>query len=572
MAGSDTTSEQLSTPRQFNPFDRNKIPPKEVVDGYIQSNSTILVTLKPRLLTNYSTDGVQCKKFIEFPEDEIVAVPSEDDFKSCLSAIQIGAHPIFGEPHDKKTFSSFGDDGTTASVNTYGDILQISRFLGGEQPNHFSIDPAENEYHWPQKRPFLIGDRADWLWSLAKIPAEGVGLRLKWPSQIPLDRREQDLPSLAYIHCRWPRYTYSTQDFEVVRQFFSHKGSIIQQCQFKRKEKHTYTESTTSDDLRDSKRRESGTEEASPEHDVRCDTQQEHAVPRQLEEVESKQGVLWEAQSLHEEAVGDSAAEPQTAYARRSIIENSPTSDLKDEKDAFQNEDHIKPSEGPPAWPILNLETNFFIRSLDWHDDTDFNKDEVTSQNYSVFLGPEDRSLVVTHQWLLADQRTDQEPREVVGLIIMPFVNEKACKIERMDDPDFEYWNRPQYRIRHEGESNDDELEITVCYRLQRMRYRDNPWQSLLFRFSDIDVPVDYGLSEISSSSPGSSEYLNFIMKRNVDHILSVCSIPISDQPVWDFNEYGDTLSEGTEENEGQLIAPTCGDMSGHFFLAGASK
>ncbi|KAL1638691.1 hypothetical protein SLS58_008723 [Diplodia intermedia] len=404
-----------------------------------------------------------CRTFIEFSENEVVSTPSEESIKECLSDIHIGEKSDIGKPHGQQASSSFGDEeGTTASVNMYGDILQISRFLGGGPTDHFCVDPGDNEYHWPKHRPFLVEERAEWLWDLAKTPAEGVGLRLERPSEQPT-RIEQDPPGLAYIDYRWPRFTYSTANFDVVRQYFSKRGAIIQQCKFKRKE--TTEHQTTPDDVREGDQQKESLEDPVP-------NASSHAT---------------------------------------SPPDDPSISTLQDESN-----DTAVSQVDSPAWPIFKLETNFFIRNLDRYDDNEFNKDELTSRNYHFVLGPNSHSLLVVHQRPFSTMSTAQQSAEVVGLVIMPFVNGEVCKVENVEGWN-DYNGNPQYRIEHEAHNGSKELETTISYRLQRLRTANNPWQSLLIRASDIDVPVNGHLSEISLSS---TTYLDFIMKRNVQHIL----------------------------------------------------
>lgn len=432
--------------------------------------------------------------------------------------------------------------------------FRSAEFLGGGGSGVFSVDPGDNEYHWPKHRPIDINSRADWLWYMSKFPVEGIGLQLDWPlNEMPeQDRRTQDVPKLAYVHYRWPRFTYSTKTLDVTRQYFSQGGAVIQQSKLKRKERSVDGETTKSAHPR------------KYDGDMLPDRSQENLTQRDGKALGQGKGKTDEPP---EEGIQDIVA-PEFPTCGGTYLARSPTtSPLHGECPVQEgNMSHTTSHAEFAAWPTLKLETNFFIRDLDHHQDTDFNNDDVATENYSVFFGPDSHSLVVVHRGSFPALNTADCSNFAVGLVIMPFVNGAVCTI--VAEPDWkDYKKNPQYGIQYEVQDNAEELEITVCYRLQQMRAGKNPWQSLLLRAPDMDIPADCGLSKISLSS---TEYLDFIMKRNLQHILFVCSIPLSGQPTWDFDESGKSLA-APAENETQIIAPTCGDMSGHLFRPASS-
>lgn len=53
-----------------------------------------------------------------------------------------GEYDIWESSPNKERPSSFGDKGTTASASCYGDLIQVSRFLGAGHSGVFSIDQA----------------------------------------------------------------------------------------------------------------------------------------------------------------------------------------------------------------------------------------------------------------------------------------------------------------------------------------------------------------------------------------------------------------------------------------------
>ncbi|KAF2108501.1 hypothetical protein BDV96DRAFT_692587 [Lophiotrema nucula] len=55
---------------------------------------------------------------------------------------------------NRETYSSFGDQGTTASVNAYGEILQFSTYIGAGKSGMFSVD------HGIMDEPYFVKPRA----------------------------------------------------------------------------------------------------------------------------------------------------------------------------------------------------------------------------------------------------------------------------------------------------------------------------------------------------------------------------------------------------------------------------
>lgn len=71
-------------------------------------------------------------------EDEYISRPEDADLMS----------------RDNPTYASFGDgDGTTASANATGNLIQLSRYLGLGRSGFFSVDVGEvSEPYWVQLR------------------------------------------------------------------------------------------------------------------------------------------------------------------------------------------------------------------------------------------------------------------------------------------------------------------------------------------------------------------------------------------------------------------------------------
>jgi hypothetical protein len=88
---------------------------------------------------------------------------------------------------DVQAYASFGDDGTTVTVNRYGNIMQISRFLEFGSSGFLCVDPQYDNPYW-------IQDRMNQLIDSLKDREEGLRLDLVDWSEF------EDLPSLGFMY------------------------------------------------------------------------------------------------------------------------------------------------------------------------------------------------------------------------------------------------------------------------------------------------------------------------------------------------------------------------------------
>lgn len=146
--------------------------------------------------------------------DEFLEIPSSAGLPIGISWRDEG---LF---HGQESYSSLGEKGTTASVNAYGSILQISRYLGVGTSGIYCADPCINE-------PWYLRERMQQLLELSTDPDGGFGLCLD-PDLV------SSKPRLQFLHNRWPRYTHNIGDLSVSIQYYANRGTIIQQYLFNR--------------------------------------------------------------------------------------------------------------------------------------------------------------------------------------------------------------------------------------------------------------------------------------------------------------------------------------------------
>lgn len=111
---------------------------------------------------------------------------------------------IWEDAPNRECHASIGDQGTTASVSCYGNLIQMSQFLGAGQSGVFSTD------HKLTEEPYYILSRAD------DLDVLGSGLdRLSFGVSLPDRYRPSHAPKVRWVNWRWPRYEckYQSQEF-----------------------------------------------------------------------------------------------------------------------------------------------------------------------------------------------------------------------------------------------------------------------------------------------------------------------------------------------------------------------
>ncbi|KAI9734210.1 MAG: hypothetical protein M1834_002311 [Cirrosporium novae-zelandiae] len=111
-----------------------------------------------------------------------------------------------------------------------------------------------------------------------------------------------------------------------------------------------------------------------------------------------------------------------------------------------------------------------------------------------------------------------------------------------------------------------ESLELTVAYKLQHIPPISLPWRDSVLQSRDVDVDkiIKDSQTGLPNWAPRNDEKLGWYLRRNLEHILSVCSIPLKED------------NDSFVKNTNSPVAPvalTCGDfgdhricMSGSFF------
>ncbi|KAK7539815.1 uncharacterized protein J3D65DRAFT_693521, partial [Phyllosticta citribraziliensis] len=409
------------------------------------------------------------------------------------------------------TYISFGDNSTTSTVTSYGKILQITKYFGIGASGFFTVDlPDMTTGVWT---PLKSEPRTERLLERSADPSQGLGL-----SEPSIQDRA---PRLRFADDRWPYFEFETQSFSMILQYSILEDIVVQNYVLRAR-----TQSATSEEYE---------------------------------------------KSLEEGSAGNST---KTSFRIH----------LKDlgirEMDRMQPYDRFN-FESPKDKRARGVWIAYDNWILDQRRITRESKNEFSG--YETLLGPKKRSFVVAHHFGPYQTRNDDiaQPNapsasdgtcadrideankqsvnpKAVGLVVSLFVNGKA------QEADEEGWS-VHFDSRHE-----EKMTVTIAYRLQLMSNMGNGWRSTMIsarKLFESSFYPDLGYQQSRLSEDG---HLDFIFRRNLEHILSVCAIRSDIE--WKWNPDHGVFEQHKEDDEGMpCVAITCGDFSGHDIESSAS-
>lgn len=127
---------------------------------------------------------------------------------------------------NSKCYASFGDQGTTASVGAYGHLMQVSQYLEAGRSGMFAMGSRmTDEPLWPVDRAQKLEDMSHS--SSAVFDGMAVGLELK----IKGLRSRKRQPKLRWVNWRWPRFEYTLpkRKLEITVQWMVRDHTVLQQ-------------------------------------------------------------------------------------------------------------------------------------------------------------------------------------------------------------------------------------------------------------------------------------------------------------------------------------------------------
>jgi hypothetical protein len=408
-------------------------------------------------------------------------------------------------PADVQAYASFGDDGTTVTVNRYGNITQISRFLEFGPSGFLCVDPQL----WD---PYYVQDRMEELVDTLKDREKGLRLELVEWSEF------ENLPSLGFMYDRWPRYIFKPKGLEE-----SKKHSADRPVSNATADSSTQTSS----DLDTT---------AAPKKD----TDKSAAFPLSIQYFCSR-GIVIQKYLLN---VGEGGI----------------------------NFEKVK-------WGKLSLEPDVCIRSLDF----------VKPQGRWSYLEDLKFSIVSDHHLII---QREEDSTTGAALIISAFINDEPAKIDKKNCINLEPTegqleisvvyklvvlqnnmlealeslekDQSPKKTQPKQEESDTEMNNHLTGHEENAQSEDEAAPKTAENASNRDVSLSEEEKRTISAKNCMEEMfcaknpfrkiffaqdirLDFAFRRNLEHILSVCSIPIDAEP-----------------QQNPSIAITCGDIAGH--------
>jgi hypothetical protein len=360
-------------------------------------------------------------------------------------------------------YVSFGDNGTTASLNAFGDIIQISQAHGSSRSGFFCVDQPE------VPEPFSVQLRAEKIMNAREIDGEGVYAYTYTQDE---DLHETLGMRHEFIHDRWPLFTteYSHITYKVLHVAF--QGTIFQQ----------YVWSTKS----------------SP--------------------INYSSGL-------------DISVSANLRIRDLDFVDSSYNFNKEDFRQHCEHCEYCQDHEG-----------------LEHGEDCEGCKHCNRCERYSHRISEDGYGFILEHKGLFRSEK-GEEKLESICLAISIFVNGVRQKLELKGsngDPIIVI-NSQKFSV-VQGHS----LQVTVGYKVLS---QDKDWNGIKHPITEDNLCAMHkmlGDTSFTRLEISRDAHIDFIMRRNMEHILSVCSIPMPH-----------SFKKGK--------ALTCGDMSGHRIVTSAS-
>lgn len=221
------------------------------------------------------------------------------------------------------------------------------------------------------------------------------------------------------------------------------------------------------------------------------------------------------------------------------------------QKTVYQTYTFTSRGESSTSLPEMAINAELLIRDLDFSSSSIWNMQEADNSSYE-HRAPRGKHCILRMHKTGTEQDGDaNEPanNNAVVLAIWPFINDSPQSVQREGAS-------AKYIITHGSEAlntlENMSVTVTLAYTLHFVplsKVEDIPSPSppmKLLRKLKTDAEKNESLFA-NPLFPG-DENLDYALKRNLEHMLSVCSIPVGDN------------TEGAI----QPTAITCGDLAGH--------
>ncbi|KAL7791914.1 hypothetical protein V8C37DRAFT_416623 [Trichoderma ceciliae] len=199
--------------------------------------------------------------------------------------------------------------------------------------------------------------------------------------------------------------------------------------------------------------------------------------------------------------------------------------------------------------PELAVNSNLLLRDLDFINGNKENDHTLDSEHYSNHAPKGGCCVIRLHKAYQTGAETD-----AVALFISPFINGQPQNFDDNEGPN-------GYKITLDWETvggllKEKKIEITLAYTLKLISSKEVETISSPVSSEDLSKALQQMVQNpFNIQSFTGDAHLDFALRRNLEHILSVCSIPLPYFP-----------DDGIPP-----IALTCGDISGHRVATAAS-
>lgn len=395
-------------------------------------------------------------------------------------------------------------------------MLQLCKYLGAGKSGIFSVD------HLFVCEPYEVVARALCLEAAYRRRGLSYGLRFT-------NFEFEDQPQLKYIHDRWPRFEYKATEFKVSIQWVAHADTILQQC-----------------------------------------------VVTNL---------------------GDEMLEMPFSFASDLRIRDL---DYLDPQYPFNSEDNnYSILDGPNGYSWVCVHQLQKPKPQQQEPEAPFHQESKPLMTDYVanaaISSPMNEAPKVTGE-------AESEPDDVVVLVSI-FVNGEVLKWNKEGTWDWSLGTMGPNQHILEADEHPPTMEVVTAYRMLLCPRRKTDWTNFLIPASAADVSqilktasftsfslfetdpgsdsVELENSRIPSAMPTNiaSSRIEFAVRRNLEHILSVCAIPVA-QPAADKGNQTARPTSGKGKDvetaaspcdDIEPIALTCGDISMHRICSSAS-
>lgn len=427
-------------------------------------------------------------------------------------------------PENGRCSSSFGDNGTTASVSCYGGLVQLSQYLGLGKSGIFTLDNSNLD------EPYSIITRAESL-------NDNCGLDFDWE---PRDTQCLPKPRVKWINCRWPRFEYSTKstsgsNVAVVSQWFVHNNTVIQQLVFKNLDGEKKPPIARVRLQRNQLIRESNYLDSKHVFNACREGSDDYATSYTY--MSAPQGYGWVTQHY---------LDPQMVTSDPKLSDTLPSS-VAAIRTVFINGEAWNEEEQSDRCLQGEQKHDIVLEKKIEHKEDESLEIIMATKLIALPDRPVDwRNFIISAREANVNQLLQEETHRLWGRLEWPSIS--LCDL----DPPLRDFDGLHDRCSPMGQEGVQDGQQSAKPRRRRS-------------MSQV-TPSSFAEAPESPSGPPVRAYMEYINWRTLEHILSVCAIPLSPPSLIEIPK-----PQGPNVSKRVAVVLTCGDLSGHRVCTSAS-